>query len=919
MHRQFLWLATAILVVAAVLRLNGLTTYPPGPHYDEAANLLIARSVADGAGFFPIVEAYQGREVLYHYLAAPLLLAVHDGMFSLQLTSAFANLLTIAAGIALGRALFAGPRGLVIGLLIGVVMTLSFHHIWLARQGFRAVTLPLLQTLALLCLWRGLNARRLKARPLIIGGVFAGAALYTYMASRLFPVWLLIGGLLLLWLDRARWRRRIAQGALFFGALAITAAPMAIYALENPAIFLGRLGEVTQPETAVTLAESIGLHLRMFFIEGDPYLRYNIPGRPYFTPIEGALLIAGGLAAAYRLTRPAIPATERAAYGLALLAPLMTLPSVIAVGGLPPSHMRSLGMAPLIFVLVAVGAEAIYTGIVARLSQSAQIRRSQPLPGIAALTLIILIGGAVTVSATYFAWAGRADVFYETDADLAAAADWLPSARQPGDIVYIAARDRGHPTVQIADVGPVTWLGTDSLFRAPVDQQGLYVFPRSAPPPADWAGWLEAGRLNDLPQAPDARAAFAAFRVPGRADLPLSSPPPAPVRSEYLTLVGVVAPPISAGSSGEIVMHWRISAPPPFADLTPLVQLETPDGHRLSRAEPYLTETDRWRAGETLMQRARVTVPIGTPPGTYPLRAAWVARASETYAAFMADDRAGGIWATVGAVTVSRPDTFPDAAALTMDTRAPVDVAPGVRLLGWDAPPAAARPGAPLPLTLYWQATPHDGARASLRVTVALGAATLWQGSLPYPPARWIDGELVALPMRWALPRDQAAGEQPLSLTINEVRVMLGTVAVAGIARVTDPPPVDRRIDAVYADQIALYGCSLVAAGDDLTLTLIWQALAPIERDYTVFVHLVNGLDADGAILDQRDRMPVAGRYPTSLWQPGEYVRDVYRFVRPPTLDPQAYAFRVGWFWPPDGSRLARHDAPGDSLIIQTC
>ena len=64
--------------------------------------------------------------------------------------------------------------------------------------------------------------------------------------------------------------------------------------------------------------------------------------------------------AAYRLTRRANRPTERAAYLLALLSPLMVIPSVISVGGLPPSNMRSLGMVPLIFVLVALGVEKVW-------------------------------------------------------------------------------------------------------------------------------------------------------------------------------------------------------------------------------------------------------------------------------------------------------------------------------------------------------------------------------------------------------------------------------------------------------------------------------------------------------------------------------------------------------------------------------
>src|SRR5690606_36312102 len=151
---------------------------------------------------------------------------------------------TIAASIALGRVMFRGRRGWVIGLAVGVLMALSFPQVWLARQAFRAVTLPLCQALALLFLWRGLRSRR-GWGWLVAGGLFGGLALYTYMASRLFPVWLLLAGIALLLIDRPQLGLRLRQALVFFGMLAVIVLPMGLYALEKPDIFLGRLDEVT--------------------------------------------------------------------------------------------------------------------------------------------------------------------------------------------------------------------------------------------------------------------------------------------------------------------------------------------------------------------------------------------------------------------------------------------------------------------------------------------------------------------------------------------------------------------------------------------------------------------------------------------------------------------------------------------------
>ena len=57
-------------------------------------------------------------------------------------------------------------------------------------------------------------------------------------------------------------------------------------------------------------------------------------------------------------------------------------------------------------------------------------------------------------------------------------------------------------------------------------------------------------------------------------------------------------------------------------------------------------------------------------------------------------------------------------------------------------------------------------------------------------------------------------------------------------------------------------------------MTLYWQALREMGKDYTVFVHLFE--PETERIATQRDAMPREGRYPTSRWQKGEVVSDSF-------------------------------------------
>jgi hypothetical protein len=81
--------------------------------------------------------------------------------------------------------------------------------------------------------------------------------------------------------------------------------------------------------------------------------------------------------------------------------------------------------------------------------------------------------------------------------------------------------------------------------------------------------------------------------------------------------------------------------------------------------------------------------------------------------------------------------------------------------------------------------------------------------------------------------------------------------------------------------------------GGTLGVTLVWQALAPIAEDYTVFVHL---LGAGDKIVGQVDAWPVQGTYPTSQWLPGRTVTDRHTIVVGHDAVPGPYRLEIGWY-----------------------
>ncbi|MBC8252716.1 MAG: glycosyltransferase family 39 protein [Ardenticatenia bacterium] len=133
------------------------------------------------------------------------------------------------------------------------------------------------------------------------------------------------------------------------------------------------------------------------------------------------------------------------------------------------------------------------------------------------------------------------------------------------------------------------------------------------------------------------------------------------------------------------------------------------------------------------------------------------------------------------------------------------------------------------------------------------------------------------------------------------------------------PHPVELR----FGELMILHGYALdrevMYPGDDLTITLYWQALATPDTDYTVFVHL---LGPHGELLGARDTYPALGRFPTTQWQPGDVLADPVPVpVRPDaaTVAPAAVRLEVGLYELVAGKRLPIVDVAGnpvDSPIV---
>jgi hypothetical protein len=125
-------------------------------------------------------------------------------------------------------------------------------------------------------------------------------------------------------------------------------------------------------------------------------------------------------------------------------------------------------------------------------------------------------------------------------------------------------------------------------------------------------------------------------------------------------------------------------------------------------------------------------------------------------------------------------------------------------------------------------------------------------------------------------------------------------------------PVVSHPLRARFGESVVLIGYDLEAQqarpGDKLGLTLYWHALSPMDKSYTVFVHL---LDANEVIQGWGDSLPGGGTLPTTGWLAAEYLHDRHEIAIKSEAPSGDYLIEVGLYEAVSGTRLPVLDEEG--------
>ena len=949
-----------ILLVAAGLRLYRLPELPLGLHYDEAANGILAGEIARGIKAPVFIPSYTGKEVLFFYWAALWMKNLGVTPLALRLSAALAGVATVAATVWAVRELLHGQRDANwVALLTAAFLAASFWHLVLSRYGFRAVTQPLLQALTVAALWRGL---RLTAPPpsrggmgggkglpwLLLAGLLCGLTAYTYLAARAFPIPLAAALITLLVADRGHRRARLGQLALFVAVAGLTLAPLAHYWLTHPGSFMTRTQQVAATGWTEAWA-GIRACLGMFFLRGDPYIRFNLPRRPLFDPLTAALFLLGITVALWQFARllraapppapppPSPPAPLRLASYVFLLTyiPIMLLPSALAVSAITPSNLRIVGLLPFVYIFPAFGLSFLKSQISRRMPSA--IRNSQFAIVHCALFIFLIL----TTAITYFRdWAPSAALYYAADGDLAGVAAYLDQADLSTTTPYIASIHYRHPTLAFLarDYGAIRWLTGGRTVVFPPEGNALLIFPHSVSEDLAWVeSLLPDDALIAAPPGPDGTPAFHAYHAGPAPDLAPTHPLTANLAHTALLLGYDVTGEPRSGESVEVAVWWRVQSVPEQGDYGPVARLTDPWGFVWGETQPFRYPSEQWTTGELIVDHLSIPVAPGAPPGDYLVNFGLYSAGADALLPVL-DDTGRYAGSTVELpVHLARAATPPHPDSLSIRTRLDAHT-DGLTLLGFNLDTTSARPGERLYLTLFWRA--DESPLPDHDVTLTLGETKLCVGAPvrdTYPTSIWPAGEIVVDRYDPRLPRDTPPGDHHLRLQVGDpstgsghrLSLDLGTVTVQATDRAFDIPPISHPLTATLGDQVQLLGYDLstpipgpspyegegsIEPGDTLTLTLYWRALTEMDQDYVVFTHL---LASDGSMTGQRDNQPVGGAYPTSLWLTGEVITDVYEIPIRADATPGEHCLEVGMYVAETGTRLPVGGATDDAIFLQ--
>jgi hypothetical protein len=279
--------------------------------------------------------------------------------------------------------------------------------------------------------------------------------------------------------------------------------------------------------------------------------------------------------------------------------------------------------------------------------------------------------------------------------------------------------------------------------------------------------------------------------------------------------------------------------------------------------------------------QASLTLPPDLPPGEYVLQAGFANEAGDV-GQFVLPASGRKLKVTDWPVGPTEPNHLTN-----------TQVAPDLRLRGYDLSSTEATSGETIWVALHWQALGSIGRdyQISLRLLDKSGQAVAdWDGQPVYsrlPTTQW--PAEVTLRDPWPLQLDHLPpAEYSLELALADVStaqqigqtIRLGTLNIVERKATFTTPPMQFQANQPFESIATLLGYDLTGElkpdGAQVKVVLYWQTGGPTPQPYQVHLRLI---DESGQILGEQGGEPAAGEAPSTKWQPDEIITDAHELA----------------------------------------
>ena len=401
-----------------------------------------------------------------------------------------------------------------------------------------------------------------------------------------------------------------------------------------------------------------------------------------------------------------------------------------------------------------------------------------------------------------------------------------------------------------------------------------------------------------------------------------------------LTGYEMTEPPPAWGRDGGVFLHWA-GKEAISRDYTAFAHLYNIHGQRIALGDTLIVSRDllptsQWEPGTSGTTLHHLSIPLGTPPGTYELRVGvYDSETGERLPRLAHQGEAGGSWARLDG-KVGLPDGTPNPEELDIAHRTDRQLATGPVLLGFDLESPGVPAGDTIVLTLFWQGQNSMSCDYGLRLGLIDGAGTPMAEqdvslvSTEYSTSQWRPGELIRETYHVSTDIGMPTGEATITLnlvgeqgeTLLEHAMVVAPVWIQSRERSSRVPAgVDISQTFTLGEMINLLGHRIDPTeskpGQTISVTLFWGVDGAVSESYKVFVHVYDDV---GNLVQQRDRLPALGIRPTASWERGEVIADRYHLEIGEDLLAGRYEVAVGMYDPETGHRLPTFGPGGERL-----